>query len=261
MSTIKSSTTLTTAYSVEADTTGALVIQTGATPTTAVTVSSAQVVTLANALPVASGGTGATSNAAAPFALKGANSDITSLTGLTTALSLAQGGTAATSASAARTSLGLVIGTDVLAPNGSAASLTSFPTFNQSTTGSAATVTGNATGSTFGFNSGYGSVATAYGCRAWVNFNGTGTVAIRGSGNVSSITDNGTGTYTVNFSTAMPDANYCTNATGTHDGGAYVAWGTVANDTPPTTSAVRTDFLNNAGSTTDVSFAQVSIIR
>ena len=60
MSTIKSSTTLTTAYSVEADTTGALVIQTGATPTTAVTVSSAQVVTLANALAEASGGTGTT---------------------------------------------------------------------------------------------------------------------------------------------------------------------------------------------------------
>ncbi len=58
------------------------------------------------------------------------------------------------------------------------------------------------------FNSGYGSVATAYGCRAWVNFNGTGTVAIRASGNVSSITDNGTGDYTVNFTTAMPNANY-----------------------------------------------------
>jgi len=59
------------------------------------------------------------------------------------------------------------------------------------------------------FNSGYGSVATAYGCRAWVNFNGTGTVAIRASGNVSSITDNGTGQYSINFTTAMPDANYC----------------------------------------------------
>lgn len=58
------------------------------------------------------------------------------------------------------------------------------------------------------FNSGYGSVATAYGCRAWVNFNGTGTVAIRASGNVSSITDNGAGDYTVNFTTAMVDANY-----------------------------------------------------
>ena len=47
-----------------------------------------------------------------------------------------------------------------------------------------------------------------YKCRAWVNFNGTGTVEIRASGNVSSITDNGTGAYTVNFTTAMPDANY-----------------------------------------------------
>ena len=60
----------------------------------------------------------------------------------------------------------------------------------------------------FKFNSGYGSAAVAYGCRAWVNFNGTGTVAIRASGNVSSITDNGTGDYTVNFTTAIVDANY-----------------------------------------------------
>ena len=50
--------------------------------------------------------------------------------------------------------------------------------------------------------------APSYSARAWVNFNGTGTVAIRDSGNVSSITDNGTGDYTVNFTTAMPDANY-----------------------------------------------------
>jgi hypothetical protein len=61
----------------------------------------------------------------------------------------------------------------------------------------------------FLMNSGYGSAAVAYGCRAWVNFNGTGTPAIRASGNVSSITDNGTGDYTVNFTTAMPDVNYC----------------------------------------------------
>lgn len=45
-------------------------------------------------------------------------------------------------------------------------------------------------------------------CRAWVNFNGTGTVAIRASFNVSSITDNGAGDYTVNFTTALPDTNY-----------------------------------------------------
>jgi hypothetical protein len=58
------------------------------------------------------------------------------------------------------------------------------------------------------FNSGYGSVATAYGCRAWVKFTGTGTPGVSASGNVSSITDNGTGYYGVNFSTSMPDANY-----------------------------------------------------
>ena len=50
--------------------------------------------------------------------------------------------------------------------------------------------------------------APIYACRAWVNFNGTGTVAINASGNVSSITDNGTGDYTINFTTAMSDANY-----------------------------------------------------
>ena len=50
--------------------------------------------------------------------------------------------------------------------------------------------------------------APIFACRAWVNFDGTGTVAIRASGNVSSITDDGTGDYTVNFTTAMPDAAY-----------------------------------------------------
>ena len=47
-----------------------------------------------------------------------------------------------------------------------------------------------------------------YLAKAWVNFNGTGTVAIRASGNVTSITDNGTGQYTINFTNAMPDGNY-----------------------------------------------------
>ena len=74
-------------------------------------------------------------------------------------------------------------------------------------TGTSVTGTQSVSGN-LSFNSGYGSSAVAYGCRAWVNFNGTGTVAIRGSGNVSSITDNGVGDYTVNFTTAMPDTNY-----------------------------------------------------
>jgi len=63
-------------------------------------------------------------------------------------------------------------------------------------------------GGDFEFDSGYGSAATAYGCRAWVNFDGTGGISIRESGNVSSITDNGTGRYTVNFATSLPDSNF-----------------------------------------------------
>ena len=99
------------------------------------------------------------------------------------------------------------------------------------------------------FNSGYGSVATAYGCRAWVNFNGTGTVAIRGSGNVSSITDNGTGDYTVNFTTAFVDANYApvlgSERTGANDTGNVcfqsVATGSISISTFPYNSATRVD--------------------
>jgi hypothetical protein len=72
--------------------------------------------------------------------------------------------------------------------------------------------------------------APLYMCRAWVNFNGTGTVAIRASGNVSSITDNGTGDYTVNFTTAMTDANYSSIAgvqkdDGNNDANAYAQIG------------------------------------
>lgn len=52
-----------------------------------------------------------------------------------------------------------------------------------------------------------------YTAKAWVNFNGTGTVAIRASGNVSSITDNGAGDYTINLINPMPDANYAPNIT------------------------------------------------
>ena len=70
----------------------------------------------------------------------------------------------------------------------------------------AGNVTGNAATATKLSTAGGG--APSYSARAWVNFNGTGTIAIRASGNVSSITDNGVGDYTVNFTTAMSDANY-----------------------------------------------------
>lgn len=67
--------------------------------------------------------------------------------------------------------------------------------------------------------------APIYGARAWVNFNGTGTVAIRASGNVSSITDNGVGDYTVNFTTAMPDTNYSASGFASGGGATYQIFG------------------------------------
>jgi hypothetical protein len=78
-------------------------------------------------------------------------------------------------------------------------------------------------------------------CRAWVNFNGTGTVAIRASFNVSSITDNGTGNYTVNFTTAMPDENYCTlgSTIGTTSAGDGVSVTGFGSGTTKTTTTIK----------------------
>jgi len=105
--------------------------------------------------------------------------------------------------------------------------------------------------------------APLYAARAWVNFNGTGTVAIRASGNVTSITDNGTGDYTVNFTTAMPDANYSTvTASQWQSGAATNTTLSVSATNPPTSSAVRLiNFTGNAGALSDPAFANVAIFR
>jgi hypothetical protein len=91
--------------------------------------------------------------------------------------------------------------------------------------------------------------APIYPCRAWVNFNGTGTVAIRASGNVTSITDNGTGDYTVNFTTAMSDANYSANGTAKIVGGTGGQNVRIHNDayaTSVTTTALKIQVTNAA---------------
>lgn len=112
------------------------------------------------------------------------------------------------------------------------------------------------------FNSGYGSAALAFGVRAWVNFNGIGTVAIRASGNVSSITDNGTGDYTVNFTTNMPDANYCVVGVGASNGPDLLPLGPKG-DVAPTTSSVRVwvKSVGVAAGAFDPLYANVSIFR
>lgn len=113
-----------------------------------------------------------------------------------------------------------------------------------------------------------------YKCRAWVNFNGTGTVAIRASGNVSSITDNGTGYYRVNFTTAMPDTNYAVGIIGsggrdgtTHAfpvlGDGVTVVGTVTSMAAPTTTAFELKFVNplNGAVVADQVIVGVSVFR
>ena len=94
--------------------------------------------------------------------------------------------------------------------------------------------------------------APLYACRAWVNFNGTGTVAIRASGNVSSITDNGAGLYTVNFTNAFADTSYSVSGVASRSGttaqaGAGVTVTDNSVNTARTTSAIQVIMLANAG--------------
>ena len=110
------------------------------------------------------------------------------------------------------------------------------------------------------FNSGYGSVATAYGCRAWVNFNGTGTVAIRASGNVSSITDQGVGLYAVNFTTAMPDASYSYSHAYSNEVNQQHTVGFL-NTLGASQLSVAHYSAANSGATVDKSFVQIAVFR
>jgi hypothetical protein len=103
--------------------------------------------------------------------------------------------------------------------------------------------------------------APLYACRAWVNFNGTGTVAIRASGNVSSITDNGTGDYTVNFTTAMTDANYSGVYGLTFDGSTGTANPRVAEIVNTSSSAMRMLCMDTGGTAADMNSVYVAIFR
>ena len=97
-------------------------------------------------------------------------------------------------------------------------------------------------------------VMDAYACRAWVLFDGKLTVAIRDSGNVSSITDNGTGLYTVNFTTAMPDVNYSVAGTSSRTGGTSVSV------VPVTFSTTNLEINTRSGSGVSVDESYISVI-
>jgi len=109
------------------------------------------------------------------------------------------------------------------------------------------------------FNSGYGTAQTAYGCRAWVNFNGTGTVTIRNSGGVSSITDNTTGDYTLNFNFTFPDTNYAIMGSASETGFAYLQH--AGTGTRNTTNCRVYGFLTNNGSAYDIASAMFIVFR
>ena len=111
------------------------------------------------------------------------------------------------------------------------------------------------------FDSGYGSVVTAYGVRAWVNFNGDGTVAIRESGGVSSVADRGTGQYTVVLSTAMPDTNFCGVATAIDNNTSSTNRNRMANAFAKDTNEVYVNTFDTGGSADDCQEVNVVIVR
>jgi hypothetical protein len=102
--------------------------------------------------------------------------------------------------------------------------------------------------------------APSYSARAWVNFNGTGTVAIRASGNVSSITDNSTGNYTINITTAMPDANYATVWVGGGQGTSGSSYSVTAASQTASAVTIQSRAVNG-GAAVDENPCNVSIFR
>ena len=99
----------------------------------------------------------------------------------------------------------------------------------------------------------------SYSARAWVNFNGTGTVAIRESGNVSSITDNAIGNYDVNFIIAMPDVNYCVVVTGANNVPISSARDKITQGVAETTSIANVNAWGTAQA--DLTYMSVAIFR
>jgi hypothetical protein len=104
--------------------------------------------------------------------------------------------------------------------------------------------------------------APMYACRAWVNFNGTTATpsTIRGNGNVSSVTRSANGDYTVNFTTAMPDANYAVTGSARYVPGARIFNGT-HESVGPTTTQARINVTGGNGAYGSASFVHVAVFR
>ena len=108
------------------------------------------------------------------------------------------------------------------------------------------------------FDSGFGTIQTVFGVRAWCHFNGSGTPSIAASGNISGITDDGVGLYTLAFSNAMPDGNYVIGGTG---GSGGTGDNTVLGLDNNATGGFRLLVENNGGTNVDRSSTVVMVVR
>lgn len=208
----------------------------------------------------------------------------TSATSATTAgnitgvAAVANGGTGASSASSARTNLGLAIGSDIPSNTGTGAS----GTWGISITGNAATISDNAVTSgkisssavtSAKLDGGQSGSAPIFAIRAWVYFDGTGSVStnmtIRASGNVTSVYKNGTGDFTITFTTALPNSNYAMSGMMTQYSSSQVNPGVVcmsgdrtSGPTTQSTTQVRilTVYGNVSAGTPPVDFSHVGVM-
>ena len=261
--------------------------------------------TLGTALPATSGGTGHSSYTVGDLLYASSTTALTKLTvgatgavltvaagipAWTPTISVSSGGTGAASLAANNVLLGngtsalqvVAPGTsgNVLASNGTTWVSTAIGTLVPAATDTVSGVVELATNAEVqtgtdttraitpaSLRAGFNATGTApvYACRAWVNFNGT-TGTIRSSGNVTSVTRNGAGDYTINFTTALQDANYA--VTGTASGNSshpQLALATAWN-VAPTASALRiytgrTGGSGSLGSTDDAEYVSVAVFR
>jgi hypothetical protein len=223
--------------------------------------------------PTAASGTSNTQIATTAFVSNAPTINNAALTGVPTAPTATAGTsttqvatTAFVTAAASAVLVDNSVTTSKIAANAVTPAKVSADTYAINISGNAATATAATSASSAGSATTATSLSTAsgsapsYAARAWVNFDGTGSVSIRNSGNVSSITDNGLGVYTLNFSTAMPDTDYAVVGTARKPAdasflmvGADVTWST-------TQINLRTYSTNNAG-LGDCAYVHIGVFR
>ena len=173
-------------------------------------------------LPVANGGTGVTSST-------GTGNNV-----LSSGFTITAGTISATTINTSTLNSPALVTPALGTPSSGTLTNCTFPTLNQNTTGSAASCTGNSATAT-ALSTATGS-APSYSARAWVVFDGNGTITA--NANTTGMTKNGTGDFTVNFATAMSDANYAASVVSQSNGGTFDAF-CIKDGTVPTAAALR----------------------